>query len=179
MNNAIELSVGLLVARLVFGLVFAAHGAQKLFGWFGGYGLKGTGGFFEQLGFRPGRLFAALAGGSEFTAGVLIAAGFLTPLAATLTISVMTVATATVHWGKGFFAQGNGFEMPLLYVAASVVLALTGPGAFSLDALLGLQDLWTPTVVAVALVAGLLGAIGAVASRRTAPAVNGTKATAA
>jgi putative oxidoreductase len=176
MNNAIELSLGLLVARLVFGLVFAAHGSQKLFGWFGGYGLKGTGGFFEQLGFRPGRLFAALAGGSEFVAGLLIAAGFLTPLATVLTVSVMIVATATVHWGKGFFASAGGFEVPLLFVAVYVVLALTGPGAFSVDAALGLLDRWTPPVVSGALVVGVLGGIGALAMRRMAPAVNHTNA---
>src|SRR5258705_9197662 len=85
-------NAGLLVARLVFGLSLAAHGAQKLFGWFGGYGLAGTGGFFEQLGYRPGKTFAALAGLAEFGGGVLIALRVLGPVGAAPTIFVMIVA---------------------------------------------------------------------------------------
>src|SRR5947199_6017965 len=109
------MDAGLLVARTVFGLVMAAHGSQKLFGWFGGYGLAGTGGFFEQLGFRPGRLFAALASVSELVAGLLIALGFLGPVGPALLLSVMIVAAVTVHCGKGFFATSNGIELTVLY----------------------------------------------------------------
>lgn len=168
MESTLEFSVGLLMARLVFGLVFAAHGTQKLFGWFGGYGLAGTGGYFEQLGFRPGRLFAALAGLSEATAGLLIAGGFLTPLAATLAVAVMLVATATVHWGKGLWAHAGGFELPLLYSMFSVALAMIGPGAFSLDAVLGLETLRSPAIVGAAVVLGVLGGIANLAIRRPA-----------
>src|SRR5262245_38326539 len=100
MQSTMGFDTGLLLARLVFGLILAAHGSQKVYGWFGGYGLAGTGGFFEQMGFRPGRLFAALAGLSELGGGLLIALGFLGPIAATFAIAVMTVAIATVHWGK-------------------------------------------------------------------------------
>src|SRR5436189_2470332 len=104
------MSIGILILRLLAGLTLAAHGAQKLFGWFGGYGLAGTGGFFESLGFRPGRLFAAAASLSEITGGVLVALGLLGPIGPALMISTMLVAIATVHWGKGFFAAGNGIE---------------------------------------------------------------------
>ena len=83
---------GLLIARLVFGLLMAAHGAQKLFGWFGGYGLNGTGGFMEKLGFRPGRLFAAAAGFSEFAGGLLVALGLFGPVGPALFLSVMILS---------------------------------------------------------------------------------------
>src|SRR5438132_5227391 len=98
------LHLGFLLARLVFGLVMAAHGAQKLFGWFGGYGIAGTGGFFESLGFRQGRLCAFGAGLSEFAGGLLVALGFLGPIGPPLIILVMIVAALTVHWRHGLFA---------------------------------------------------------------------------
>ena len=159
------MDTGLLIARMVFGLLLAAHGAQKLFGWFGGYGLTGTGGFFEQLGFRPGRFFAAAAGVTEVTAGLLVAVGLLGPLGPALIVSVMLVAIATVHWQYGLFAQNNGIEVPLLYAVAAVALALTGFGAFSLDATLGLA--WSAEVTWIALALGALGAIANLALRRT------------
>ena len=101
------MDVGVLLIRVVFGLVMAAHGAQKLFGWFGGYGLTGTGGFFENLGFRPGRVFAALASSAETAGGLLIALGLLGPVGPALMISVMIVAAGAVHWSYGLFAA-NG-----------------------------------------------------------------------
>ncbi|PYQ58120.1 MAG: DoxX family protein [Acidobacteria bacterium] len=150
---------GLLLARLVFGLVMAAHGAQKLFGWFGGYGIAGTGGFFESIGFRPGRLFAAAAGSGEFAGGLLVALGFLGPIGPALMLSVMIVAAVSVHWGH-LFATNNGIEVPLLYGTAATALALIGPGAYSLDALLGIGSIWTPVakwaVLAVAIAAALV-----------------------
>src|SRR3954470_7218338 len=94
-------SAGLLVIRVIFGLLMAAHGTQKLFGWFGGYGLAGTGGFFEQIGFRPGKAFAAAAAASEVTGGILLALGFLGPIGPALIISVMIVAAVSVHWSHG------------------------------------------------------------------------------
>ena len=163
-------SAGLLVGRLLLGLAMAAHGSQKLFGWFGGYGLAGTGGFFEQLGFRPGRAYAAAAAGTEVAGGLLVALGLLGPIGPALILSVMVVAAVTVHWKGGFFAHSNGIEVPFLYAAGVVVLALAGPGRFSLDAVLGLDWLWAPRIAAAALAIGVIGALANLLSRRPAPA---------
>lgn len=102
------MDLGLLIVRLVIGITLAAHGSQKLLGWFGGGGIAGTGPFFEQLGFRPGRLHAALAGIAETGGGLLLAAGLLTPLAAAAILGVMVVAVGSVHGKKGFFLQNGG-----------------------------------------------------------------------
>lgn len=160
------MEIALLVARLYFGLGLFGHGAQKLFGWFGGYGLDGTGGFFEQLGFRPGRLFALAAGLGEAGGGLLLALGLLGPVGPAIMITVMLVATITVHMKQGFFVAGNGIEMPLLYAAAALVFAFTGPGPFSLDGLLGLGQLTTSqnAVYAVA-AAAVLAALSLLARR--------------
>ena len=162
------MDAGLLLARMVFGLLMAAHGSQKLFGWFGGYGLAGTGGFFESLGFRPGRFFAAAAGATELSAGLLVALGVLGPLGPALIVSVMIVAMATVHWQHGLFAQNNGIEVPLLYAVAAVAIALTGPGAYSLDGVLGVS--WPSAVAWTALALGVLGGVANLAVRKTEPA---------
>jgi putative oxidoreductase len=162
------MDVGLLLARMVFGLLMAAHGTQKLFGWFGGYGLAGTAGYFESLGFRPGRFFAGAAASTEIAGGLLVAFGLLGPLGPALIVSVMIVAAATVHWANGVFAQNNGIEVPLLYGAAAAALALTGPGAFSIDALVGLT--WSEPVAWTVLALGVLGGFGNLAIRKTAPA---------
>src|SRR2546430_10991437 len=108
--NAEMLSAGLLLVRIVAGLVMAAHGAQKLFGWFGGYGLDKTGEAFAHLGFRPGRTFAAVASLTEITSGLLVAFGLLGPVGPALMTSVMIVAMITVHWEHGLFASSNGVE---------------------------------------------------------------------
>ena len=160
---------GLFIVRVVAGLVMAAHGSQKLFGWFGGYGLDGTGGFFESLGFRPGRLFATAAGLSEFVGGALIALGFLGPMGPALVLAVMIVAAVTVHWHNGLFATTNGIEVPLLYGIIAVLLALSGPGAYSLDALFGLTAFWTPELSWAALLVGIVGGVANVAARRPVP----------
>jgi putative oxidoreductase len=101
-----------------------------------------------------------------------MALGLLGPVGPALLLSVMIVAAVTVHRGQGFFASNNGIELPLLYAAVGVVLALTGPGPYSLDPLLGLEALWSPTVAAVALAAGVVGAVGNLAVRRRAPSAS-------
>jgi putative oxidoreductase len=161
---------GLLLARLVLGLMMAAHGAQKLFGWFGGHGISGTAGFFEMLGFRPGRLFVVAAAGAEFTGGLLVASGLLGPIGSALILAVMIVAGRRVHWNNGVFATSNGIEVPLLYAAGTSALALTGPGAYSLDRLLGLSAVWTPAARAAVLALGIAGAVANLLLRQPDPA---------
>jgi putative oxidoreductase len=160
-----KMSTGLLIARGVFGIVMAAHGTQKLFGWFGGYGIAGTGASFDALGFRPGRGMAVVAGLSEITSGLLIAAGFLGPFGPALMLSVMIVASS-VHWSNGLFAAANGIEVPLLYGAGAVALALTGYGLYSVDAALGISDYWTPGLTATVLALGALGGVANLLLRR-------------
>ena len=161
---------GLLLLRLAVGLTLAAHGAQKLFGWFGGYGLDGTGQFMQGLGFHPGRRHAFMAGLTEFGGGLLLAFGLLTPIGAALVASVMIVAALTVHVKQGFFAANNGYELNLVLGLAALSVAFTGPGAFSIDALLGFWTgglLWgaTATIIAAA------GAAVQLAQRRVPVAV--------
>src|ERR1700730_16258910 len=103
-----SIDAGLIIARLVFGLLMAAHGAQKLFGWFGGHGLAGTAGFFDALGFRPGRVFASTASLAEFAGGLLIALGLFGPVGPALMLAVMIVAAVSVHLRNGLFAMSNG-----------------------------------------------------------------------
>ncbi len=160
------MDTGLLILRLVVGLTLAAHGAQKLFGWFGGYGLSGTGQFLEQLGFRPGRIYAAQAGAAEFFGGLALAAGLATPAAAAAIIGVMLVAAVTVHLKNGFFAPSGGYEYLLVLSTAALALALTGAGSFSLDALLGISRPGLTWGV-LALGAGLAGGIVPLVTRDT------------
>lgn len=131
------MALALLIARLIVGLGIAAHGSQKLFGWFGGYGIKGTGGYMESLGFKPGAAFALLAGLGEFVGGVLVTLGLLGGLGPALVIVVMLVAILTVHVNNGFFTSNNGWEMPSLNIAAALIFAFVGFGAYSLDAWAG------------------------------------------
>jgi putative oxidoreductase len=160
--------LGLFVVRAVAGLLIAGHGAQKLFGWFGGYGVAGTGGFLESLGFRPGRAFAAAAGVSEFFGGLLIAGGLLGPVGPALVLATMLVVIVSVHWHNGVFAATNGVELPLLNASVAVAIALTGFGAGSLDAALGLTALWTPWVVFGVLGVGVVGGVANLAARHAA-----------
>src|SRR5256885_14909493 len=144
-------SLGLLLARVVIGLLMAAHGAQKFFGWFGGYGLNATGEFLAQLGFQPGRAFAAVASVSEIVSGLLVAFGLLGPIGPALMLSLMIVAAITVHWEHGLFAMTNGIELPLLYGVVAFALATTGFGQYSLDAWLGSAGRWSATGIGTAL----------------------------
>jgi putative oxidoreductase len=164
------MSIALLIARLFIGLGVSVHGAQKLFGRFGGYGITGTAGFYQKLGFRPATLFVVLSGTSELVGGWLIALGLLGPVGPALGIAVMLVASLTAHKGNGFLNSNNGFELPAAYAAGALALAFTGPGGYSLDALLGLSGVWTPERAWMVIGVALLGALGSLALRKPAPA---------
>jgi|UniRef100_UPI004049C3BE putative oxidoreductase len=123
----------LLAPRLVLGVIMFAHGAQKLFGWFGGYGLKGTAGFFaESLGMTPGILWAGMAGGGEFLSGILLILGLATRFGALSSAITMTVAIITVHHGAFFLPAG--MEYVLALIAISIALLINGGGDLSIDA---------------------------------------------
>lgn len=164
------MDTGLLIARLILGLALSAHGVQKLFGWLGGYGLKGTGRFFDGLGFRPGVLFALAAGLGEVGGGLLTAVGLFGPVGPALIILVMLVAIFSVHWPHGFFALSNGIELPSLYLTAALALAFSGAGAYSLDGLFGLATLSQPATAWLAIAVAIGLAVANVALRRPAPA---------
>jgi len=166
--DAVTLGTGLLLTRLVLGVLMVAHGGQKLFGWLGGYGIDGTASFFEQLGFRPGKLFVVTASVSEVASGILIALGLLGPVGPALLLSVMIVAAVSVHWKGGLFAGTNGIEVPLLYATGAVALAFTGPGPFSLDTVLGIDHPWTPALKVLALAVGAVGGVVNLLARRSA-----------
>ncbi len=159
------MEIALLAPRLVVGLGFAAHGAQKLFGAFDGPGIAATAGFFEQIGLRPGKLHAWAAGGTELLGGLLIALGLLTPVAAAGLIGVMTAAVLTVHRPNGFFAADNGYEYNLVLAATLFALAAIGAGDWSLDHALGI-DLSGTSWALGALGVGVAGGLGAVVSGR-------------
>ncbi|WP_314174134.1 DoxX family protein [Streptomyces winkii] len=155
--------LGLLALRLGTGGVLFAHGTQKLFGWFGGHGLEGTGRFMEQLGFRPGRNHALASGLGEAGGGTLLALGLATPGAGAAVAAAMSGA-ASIHVPAGFFNDKGGLEYPAFLGLAGTVLALAGPGGFSLDHLLGhrLNQPWMPVVTFAAAAA----AVACVVSRR-------------
>ena len=161
------MELALLVLRVVVGLLFVGHGAQKLFGVFGGHGLAGTAGFFESIGLRPGRIHAPAAGAAEFGGGALIALGLFTPLGAALIIAVMVAAVATVHLPNGVWATANGYELNLVYGAVAFALAGIGAGTISIDHAIG-WDVAGSGWALGALAVGLLGGIGAVLSGRQA-----------
>jgi putative oxidoreductase len=150
------MTIGLLILRLVLGVIMTAHAVQKLFGWFGGGGIDGAAQLMEKLGFYPPRLQALMVGLVELGGGLLLAAGLFSPLAAAMIISVMLVASVAVHIPRGFFAQNGGYEYNLALAAGALALAFTGPGALSLDAALGI--VWSgPRWGMTALLLGLLG----------------------
>lgn len=153
------MDTGLLILRVVLGLLLVGHGSQKLFGAFGGHGPAGTGTFFHSIGFRPGRPMALVAGVTEFGAGLLLVVGLLTPIASAAVVGTMFVA-ASVNWKNGLWVQNGGFELPLFYAVTAVALAFTGPGALSLDNLVGLDDFagegWGVLAAALGLLAGIV-----------------------
>jgi putative oxidoreductase len=142
--------LGLALVRIIVGALFVGHGTQKLFGWFGGHGPDGTGQFFESLGLKPGRDHALRAGAAEAGGGALLAAGLLTPVGATLIISVMTSAIRTVHAPNGPWVSEGGYEYNLTLIALMVALAELGPGDLSLDRRLGIDASGLLTALAVA-----------------------------
>ena len=146
----------ILVARVLLGGLFFGHGAQKLFGWFGGYGPDGTGGFFESLGVKPGRQHAMAAGASEMGGGALLAAGLATPAAAAAITGVMTTALRTVHQPNGPWISENGWEYTAVVIAAVLTIVEVGPGPVSLDAAFGTEHTG-PGWALAALVAGVGG----------------------
>ena len=142
-----------LLARTTIGLLFVGHGTQKLFGWFGGGGLEGTAGFFEQLGFRPGRRYALTAGAAEAGGGLLFGLG-----AAAVSGSMIT-AIKTVHWQKGVWVSAGGYEYNLVLLAAVFGLTENGPGQWSIDGALG-RSRWGTRWALAALAAGAAGSAG-------------------
>ena len=128
-----------LVLRLTVGTLVAGHGAQKLFGWFGGPGLKGTHGFMESLGMKQGHIWGTMGAAGEFGGGTLTALGFLNPIGPLNVASVMAVAIRRVHWNKPIWNMQGGAEFPLTNLAVALALTLTGPGRYSLDRVFGIH----------------------------------------
>ncbi|SJZ81722.1 DoxD-like family protein [Vibrio cincinnatiensis] len=128
-----------LALRIPIGIILMAHGAQKLFGWFGGYGLQGTGQWMASIGLEPGVLMAFLAGSGEFFGGLFLLIGLLTRPAALVTAFTMIVAIFTVHIDNGLFMANNGYEFGLALLAATVSLLISGAGNLSIDRLLSSQ----------------------------------------
>jgi putative oxidoreductase len=163
------LTAGLLVLRLVLGLTMAAHGAQKVFGWFDGPGLAGFGATLERLGVRPGRTWAMVSAAVELGGGLLVAVGLLTPIAALFLAGNLLVAILTAHLARGFWERDGGFEFPLTLLGGLVALSLAGAGALSLDSAIRLSLPEPATWLAMVIVV-LLGVLAAAASGRLQPA---------
>jgi putative oxidoreductase len=153
------MEIGVLLLRLAIGVTLAAHAAQKLFGWFGGPGLDGTGKGMEMLGFFPGRRHALMAGLAEAGGGLLLALGLMTPVAASIAFAVMLVAGVSAHLKHGFFLMNGGYEYTLILGLSGLSVAFTGPGLLSLDALLGLHlegALWGAGAALVGIACGAI-----------------------
>jgi putative oxidoreductase len=148
--------LGLLIVRLVVGGLLAGHGAQKLFGSFGGPGLPGVAGWLESMGLRPGHVWAWMAGLGEFGGGSLTLLGLGGPLGQVMAISAMLMAAFKGHWGKPIWATEGGAELPVTNIAVGTALALTGPGRYSLDRLFGLR---IPRWMSVLFTLGALGTV--------------------
>lgn len=148
------MDIALLILRVVVGLLVAGHGAQKLFGWFGGHGLAGFAGWLESMRFRPARLWAWLAGAAEFGGGLLFAFGLFSPLGTVGIASSMLTAIVRAHWPR-VWATDRGFELPLTYLAVALAVGVSGPGAYSLDAIL--QTRLPAGLTAVLVIAALVG----------------------
>lgn len=159
-----SVSLGLLILRAVVGLTLAGHGAQKLFGWWGGSGMDGWTQMVTKLRIRPAAPWAWIAALSEFGGGILLALGLLSPLGTFAIAGAMLVAIATVHWPNGFWNVKRGYEFNLTLLASVTALALTGPGRYSLDQALGIH-LPEPLTLVVGTIALVVGVVGTLASR--------------
>ena len=126
-------SIANIMLRVPVGIILAAHGSQKLFAWFGGYGLEGTGQWMESIGLAPGFLMALLAGSAEFFGGIALLLGFLTRPAAIVSAFTMIIAIFSVHFSNGLFMSNNGYEFALTLLAVNVALAIQGGGKYSVD----------------------------------------------
>jgi len=136
------MDTGLLIIRLIIGLTFAAHGTQKLFGWFGGHGIAGTGGWFESIGMKPGKALAITAGLAELIGGLLFAGGVFLWIAALLIIGSMLVAIVKVHGANGYWVTQNGYEYNMALIVIALGVAMIGAGDYSLAALIGGGKRW-------------------------------------
>jgi putative oxidoreductase len=163
------LAFGLLILRLVIGLTMAAHGAQKLFGWWGGSGMKGWTGAMNHMRIRPATPWAWASALAELGGGLGLALGFLTPLPSFAIAASMLVAVALVHLPKGFFNSKGGYEFNLSILAAAAAIAFTGAGAYSLDAALGIH-LPEPVTLIVLTILLIVGVAGALVTRAPEPA---------
>jgi putative oxidoreductase len=161
MDGAI--SAGLLILRVYLGLLLFGHGAQKLFGWFGGSGVEGTRGMMHKLGYRPHRPMALLAGVTEAGGGLLLALGFLTPFAVLAIVGQFTNIVLAVHRPNGMWNTKGGIEFPLTLLVATAVIGLMGPGRISVDAAIGWDVAgwaWFAAEVGIGFVLGLLAMAG-------------------
>ncbi len=175
---AISLGLGLLILRLVVGLTIAAHGAQKLFGWFGGAGFAKTSQGLQKQGFNPAWFWTSLVILGEFGGGLSVAFGFLTSLGAAGIFSTMLMAIFKSHWKNGFWNSKRGLEFPLALLAMGVAIGLIGPGSYSLDVLFGIV-LPETLLFCVLVVAGILvDVIGLIVSRPAAVAPTEVKSSA-
>lgn len=163
------LALGLLIARVVIGLTLAAHGAQKLFGWFGGSGFSKQVNGMKGQGYKPAWLWAFFACLGEVGGGLSLAAGLLTPLGAAGIVGAMVMAIAKVHWKNGFWNGKRGIEFPLALLAVAVEFGIAGPGDYSLDALLNLH--WPNALIfgVLAVSALIVDSIGLLMTRPAAP----------
>ncbi|HEX7594539.1 MAG TPA: DoxX family protein [Anaerolineae bacterium] len=169
------IDLGLLILRLVLGFLFIGHGAQKLFGWFGGPGMKGVTGWLGSMGMRPAWFWALMAGLSEFGGGVLLVLGFLSPLGSLGIIAAMLVAINKAHLSKGLWNSNGGYEFPLMNIAAALAIGLAGAGAYSLDAMIGFA-LPEPVALTVGIVLVIVGLVTSVATEAPKPAQTAPRA---
>ena len=158
------LNTGLLILRIVLGLIFMGHGSQKLFGLFGGAGLKGTIQWIDSMGLRPSWFWGLAASLSEFAGGLLLALGFLNPIGSLGIIAAMVVAIVQVHLPHGFWNTKGGIEFPLTNIAAALALAFAGPGKYSIDGAIGFS-LPEPITLVLGLALVLAGFIVSQATR--------------